>query len=80
MTSMIRIVGDCGHPWYVNPDDLSDDIKAKPLKCPFCECAGAPIDELLDEMKKSRAQERKEIFKARRTKRTALAKKYKVTK
>lgn len=68
--NFIRIVGDCGHPWYVVPDEVDDSDRVKPLKCPFCECEGAPLAELMDEMKQLRRQERKNRFlESRRKKR-----------
>ena len=75
MASIIRIIGDCGHPWYVLPEELSEEVKAKPLKCPFCECPGATINELVEQMKATQRESRKENFKDRRRKKKNLIKK-----
>lgn len=62
----IRIVGDCGHPWYVIPEELDRDVKLKPLKCPFCDCEGAPVQTLIDELKAQRRKVRKAGFREQR--------------
>jgi len=67
-SSLIRIIGDCGHPWYVNPDELDDDVKNKPLKCPFCECEGAPVSALVAEMRSERRKQRKAVDRHKRMK------------
>jgi hypothetical protein len=66
LQSFIRIVGDCGHPWYVVPTELDDDTLNKPLKCPFCECDGAPVSALVEELKSARRKSRKAGFLERR--------------
>ena len=75
MASIIRIIGDCGHPWYVLPEELSEEVRAKPLKCPFCECPGATINELVEQMKATQRDARKENFKDRRRKKKNYIKK-----